>query len=407
MRTLIAVGLAITLAATSARASFEGKLRPYDFDGDGNADLLFVGVPSTPGDRLLRVVLGGPAGAPVRTAIFRTAGGSLRLADAGDVDGDGRDDLVMQGLPLGPSRGVIRIDLTDGAVVVGNRYLPDGSDTWTVLGVADTNGDGAQEILSETGPSSGSVRIQRSLPGGTSEQGFLPTAGGAWQLFGAADLNADGREDLVFEGVDRTPAAGHLRIDFMATTGLSAATRSFVASGDSTIDLRGVATGLVVLEPARSGPGYRQFLRFDATGVVPGLRIFHFGWNSFGSAPFAENELFDFGAGNVDFDGSGDWITSARTREIESGEELERGGASAPTCASPSFGGDPSWRTFAVADLDGDGTLDRAQSGPPGTNASGYLRLLFHNHVGNSNCEWSRVVLGNGGGAWAPFLPSR
>lgn len=133
------------------------------------------------------------------------------VANAGDVDGDGVDDMIA-GAPgadgLAPASGVVFIySGADGSVI---WEIP-GDDTgddfgWSVDGVGDLDGDGRADFIvgipgdgSSSGPSVGSLKVYSGATGSV----LLANGGGVQadrfgtSVAGVGDLNADGVPDYV------------------------------------------------------------------------------------------------------------------------------------------------------------------------------------------------------------------
>jgi len=133
-----------------------------DLNGDGYPELL-IGAPgeedssgnSTGAVHLFR---GHPTGLQTTSAWTRTGStdGELygaRVANAGDVNGDGVDDLLITAHGTGDSsNGEGRVDLHLGAATIGGvNWTVSGSTSglilgWQVLGVGDANNDGYDDV---------------------------------------------------------------------------------------------------------------------------------------------------------------------------------------------------------------------------------------------------------------------
>ncbi|MDA0167994.1 FG-GAP-like repeat-containing protein [Solirubrobacter taibaiensis] len=227
------VGLALPGSAAAAQFEAVGPtvqaLGPAgDVNGDGYDDLI-AGVPGTYTSRGAAYVLfGGPAARSVQLDALKTGEGfairgdvtsglaGTAVAGAGDVNGDGLDDVLV-GAPGGG--GAVH-------VVFGARRPADvqlgGTDSIayrgaTRLGTAvaaagDVNGDGLGDLVAgapEHGPSKrGSAFVihgTRDFTGGTRDvasSGFELQGAGNWDRLGSAvdgagDVNGDGLADVV------------------------------------------------------------------------------------------------------------------------------------------------------------------------------------------------------------------
>ena len=225
-----------------------------DLDGDGDAELAVGGrtgsFSSRGGHRSARLeVLAGASSAPVAASTFD----AVRDMAGADLDGDGREELVVAG-----GRGLVVLNLRDGSLLrVPQTGVP------AVTGAAgervnrvdcmDVDGDGEVEVA-WTG--------NRWEPSGEGGAGTVlrvasVSAGGFWRLlsetrFSAhvgdlcfADLDGDGRGELVVEtGVEEIGG----RLDLFAVTG-SGPEPFFSRPAD------GEARRLLSLAPVREGSG--------------------------------------------------------------------------------------------------------------------------------------------------------
>ena len=132
------------------------------------------------------------------------AGGSV--AGAGDVDGDGHDDLLIGApwnelvgsayLVLGPVTGTLDLSLADAKLL--GEYVDTGG---TVSGAGDVDADGHDDLLVGSyglghlvlGPVSGTVDLSLSDAKLLGEE----TNDGCCGVAGAGDVDADGRADIL------------------------------------------------------------------------------------------------------------------------------------------------------------------------------------------------------------------
>ncbi|MDP2308564.1 MAG: VCBS repeat-containing protein [Pseudomonadota bacterium] len=166
-----------------------------DVDGDGRADVL-----AAVGD-YLEV---WPAGDRARYRILGDAGPADRAWSAGDLDGDGRIDLVAA------RREVVRVWFGGGDGVGAELHAPGNV---AALAVArDRDGDGRDELVigvPSYGGGHGAVWVlsPRSTGAQSSALTFVGGYGEAWGQVNTADFDRDGRDDvttLAYPG-DRGP----------------------------------------------------------------------------------------------------------------------------------------------------------------------------------------------------------
>ncbi|MEV0974441.1 FG-GAP repeat protein [Microtetraspora glauca] len=216
--------------------AFGSALVKGDFDGDGCADLAigaseeFSGdrVPGADGNGVVHILYGTPHGlkevGTVDVTLLGRKYGSDRFGAAlaaGDLDGDGDDELVV-GVPGLDGGGGVGIFGSGGAEPYGKGRLITQATSWVgqepgetdqfgvALATGDFDGDGDDELAvgapGDGGTRSGSgvvtVIDPRKRYAGvyTQESPGVKGDGEKWDAFGAAlasgDFNGDGRDDL-------------------------------------------------------------------------------------------------------------------------------------------------------------------------------------------------------------------
>jgi uncharacterized repeat protein (TIGR01451 family) len=158
-----------------------------DLNGDGRIDVAVGNFPSS-GTPSIGVLLQNAQGGLNAMTDYPTP--NSRVVRTGDVNGDGRTDLV------GLSDDVdILLQTVSGTLAAPVTHPLPGS--YYEFQVADASGDGRDDLVL----SSNGVTVVAQTPGGTfaSAVSYPLTPGGSWGL-AIADFNSDGRNDVAFSG---------------------------------------------------------------------------------------------------------------------------------------------------------------------------------------------------------------
>ncbi len=216
-----------------------------DVNGDGRAGVIIGAPPAGNGLGSSYVVYGQPANTNIDLGSLTTAqgfqidgeaggfGSGYSVAGAGDVNGDGRDDVIIGAYRSDKSRTLAgssyviygqaantNVDLASLTTAQGFRI--DGASAFdqsgsSVAGAGDVNGDGRADVIigspyadNNTGDDSGSSYVIYGEPANstidlsslTAAQGFRIDGAArddhsGYSVAGAGDVNGDGRADLL------------------------------------------------------------------------------------------------------------------------------------------------------------------------------------------------------------------
>ena len=247
---------------TAFDPAFRGGVRTAvgDVNGDFVDDII---VAAGPGGGPQVKVFDGATGAVIRSFFAfdgRFAGGIF--VAAGDVDGDGFDDIVVS---AGPGGGP-QVKVFDGATGAETRSFfayAEAQRGGATVAVGDVNDDGMADII--TGAGAGGAPHVKVFDGGTGAEMRSFFAYGSDLRGGvfvaAGDVDADGALDLV---TGAGTGGAHVRT-FDARTG--AARLSFFAAAGETGGVRvAVADGV--------GDGLSDLVTATGAGVRPTARVF-------------------------------------------------------------------------------------------------------------------------------------
>ena len=175
-----------------------------DLNGDGRADIVLRN--TSTGD--VAVWQGNGVNAPTTTGVIAgTLPAAWVIAGLGDLDGNGKADIVLRNTDTGDvavwQGNGVNAPSTTGVIVAG---LPA---AWKISGVGDLNGDGRADIvLRDTSTGDVAVWQGNGVNAPTTTGVIVGALPAAWVIAGLGDLNGDGKADIVLRNTDTGDVAG-------------------------------------------------------------------------------------------------------------------------------------------------------------------------------------------------------
>jgi len=182
-----AAGFIVQGSAANDQAGFSVS-GAGDVDGDGSDDLI-IGAPFN--DR----------GAINAGAAYVISGQldflvDLSVSGSGDFNNDGRDDVLWRN-----NFGTVTdwLGQNDGGFVGngGNAYVPAGTD-WHVMGIGDFNGDHQDDVLWRNDGGTVTYWFGQGEGGFIGNGNVYVTLSNDWNIVGTGDFNGDGRDDVLW-----------------------------------------------------------------------------------------------------------------------------------------------------------------------------------------------------------------
>jgi hypothetical protein len=215
-----------------------------DLDGDGNSDIVWrnVGPGAATGAMFLWLMDGRNIKAATYLDPIST---DWQIQRVGDLNGDGKADILWRNTRgSGADRDYLFVWIMNGAQVAAGTGYPNSQadSTWQVQAIGDLNGDGKQDIVwRNVGPGAATGALFLWLMDGRTITGatYLDPISTDWQIQGTADFNGDGKSDILWRNLSATgPDSARLYVWMMDGPAVIAGTGYTNSQADFTWDVK-------------------------------------------------------------------------------------------------------------------------------------------------------------------------
>ena len=305
------------------------------------------------------------------------------VAGAGDVDGDGYDDVMIGSTHINEVYVYVGGPSGTSAAVATTLTGPTGESFGRVAGAGDVNADGHDDVLvgaQAYGTSTGRVYVYLGARGGLTTSIAATLQGEAVQnqfgatLAGPGDVNGDGYDDVVVGAYAYATNTGRVYIYTGSATGVST-TATTTLTGETTSDLFGT---VIAAAGDVNGDGYADVLTSATTYRSSMGRVYLYMGEAGGlTDPAASSwtgvgiEYLGYavaGAGDVNGDTFDDVLVGAYRVEGSTGQAYLYAGSATglTTDAAVTFEGES-----------GNGDFGRAVAGAGDVNGDGYDDVII------------------------------
>ncbi len=311
----------LTAASSATGSQSASPILAVDWDGDGYLDIV-----DTYGEVFTSDGAGGIGD------VSNLSGTPLAVAD---MNGDGKDDLIVQG--TGGTIGTYLLGLSGGPQYVSSGIASSGS-----YKIGDFNGDGIPDLGNWSFGGSATITVAYGSRTGTFTQGYSTKVTNPGFSFKIADINGDGRDDFVNASSSSTITVALTNGDGTFSTRTTALGSSY--SSLAILDIDNDGTKDVVTFGTSATNSYKTWLGGGGGTFTQSVSGAFSGSNN-----FIPNQVIDFnGDGLMDIFG---YNSSGTVRAINNGDGTFSQSA---TIAFPYS----SQASAIAADFNNDGIID-------------------------------------------------
>jgi hypothetical protein len=293
-----------------------------NFAGNGFADILWQNTSTG-----TATIWTNTAGKIPSSSTSYPVGSFWHVAGTGDLNGDGKSDIVWQGADGTPG-----FWLMNGTTPIAETAVANPGSAWHIVGTGNFDASGRSGLVWQDGTTLGVWLMNGTTP--TAVAGFA-SPGANWNVVGTADFNNDGRDDILLQN----STTGNLTIDFMNGTSVTSSTTITVGDPNWHVVGTGKENGETAIIWQHVNGQAGMWLMNGATPVgKAGLISAGTGWQIVGTGDFNNDGNSDLLFLNTSVNQSAIWLMNGF--QIQTLEQPQASvGSAAPdataTAASP------------------------------------------------------------------------